>query len=112
MPCDTMRNPQQTEEQRKREVEQALADLQKQIASGMVQVVIGESGAICFSGWSEDSRRKVTDVCAYHALAQRDSWELRQAIARAEMLSGRKLNKQAIGAGFHSHDGGQTWSTH
>jgi hypothetical protein len=30
-------------------------------------------------------------------------------IAQAEMLSGRSINKQAVGAGVHSHDGGATW---
>lgn len=111
MPCDTVLSPQQTAEQRRREVDRALAQLEARLQSGAVQVRIGPNGAVCFADWGEE-RRGVTDVCAYRTLTQRGSWELRQAVARAEAMSGRKVNAQAVAAGMHSHDWGETWSTH
>lgn len=35
-----------------------------------------------------------------------------QAIARAEALAGRSVDKQVIGQGVHSHDSGKTWHDH
>jgi hypothetical protein len=34
------------------------------------------------------------------------------AIARAEALAGRSVNRQAVAQGHHSHDGGATWHQH
>ena len=33
-------------------------------------------------------------------------------IAQAELLAGRTVDKQVIGQGAHSHDGGKTWHNH
>jgi hypothetical protein len=33
-------------------------------------------------------------------------------IAKAEAIAGRSVNKQVVGHGAHSHDGGQTWHDH
>jgi hypothetical protein len=33
----------------------------------------------------------------------------KQAIARAEQLAGRTVDRAALTAGHHSHDGGKTW---
>lgn len=30
-------------------------------------------------------------------------------IARAELIAGRSINRQVIGQGVHSHNGGDTW---
>jgi hypothetical protein len=36
----------------------------------------------------------------------------RAAIARAEQFSGRPIDRHALAAGHHSHDGGLTWHDH
>lgn len=41
-----------------------------------------------------------------------NSWELRQAVARAEAQQGRKVNAHAVASGLHSHDGGKNWEKH
>ena len=109
MPCDTTLTRNQTEAQRRVEIDAALETLEKALGAQAVEVVIGSDGAVCFKGWG-DERRSMTDVCAYLTLASRGSWELRQAVARAETLSGRSVNRDAVVAGRHSHDGGGTWS--
>jgi hypothetical protein len=89
----------------------ALDRLRKQLAAGTATVVISANGALAFRGWTGD-RSMLFDACAYRKLVAANSPELRRAIARAEALSGRKLNPAAINAGVHSHDGGMTWGTH
>lgn len=107
MPCDSTRRPEQTEEQRRAEIDRALTSLVEQLGAGTARAVIGPNGAIAFSGWQDSAR--VTDACAYRTLAGRNSWEFRQAIARAEAVAGRKVSIVQIAGGVHSHDGGKTW---
>ena len=109
MPCDAVPTG-MTQAQRKTQVEKALERLNGYLAAGQVQVNIGPTGAVAFTNWQD--RDAVTDVCAYRALAASNSWALRQAVARAEMLGGRKVKAAAIAAGTHSHDNGKTWSEH
>lgn len=108
MPCDSMRQPGQTEEQRRAEIDRALADLERRLEQGEVEVIVGDNGALAFNGWSE-GRNRVSDVCAYRALAADGSFALRQAIARAEAVAGRQMDENVVAAGVHSHDGGKTW---
>lgn len=110
MPCDTQLSAEQTAEQRRLEIDAALEELEASLDANRVRVEIGADGAVCFVGWEE--RSKVTDVCAYLTLSTRDSWALRQAVASAENLSGRQVNREAVAAGIHSHDGGASWSSH
>lgn len=111
MPCDTVRlSPSQTLAERMAQVKAALTRLEQKLQSGAVQLGIGPNGAVVFRGWQD--REGVTDVCAYRTLAAENSWPLRQAVARAEQFSGRKVNINAVAAGHHSHDGGQTWGRH
>lgn len=91
-------------------VEMAVDRLRKMLADGSVTVVIGATGSLAFRGWTTNDG--VADLCAYRKLVAIGSPELRRAIARAEVTSGRKLNLQALAAGVHSHDGGQTWGSH
>jgi hypothetical protein len=107
MACDTVRRPEQTLAERIAEVDRALKRLAQQIASGRVQVNIGPTGAVAFAGWND--RDGLTDACAYRSLAIQGNWELRQAVARAEAMTGRKVNPNAVAEGHHSHDGGNTW---
>jgi hypothetical protein len=110
MPCDFTLSPEQTAAERRREVDRALVELERSINRGAVQVKIGPDGAVCFSGWGEE-RRRVTDPCAYRTLVSRGSWDLRQAVVRAEALSGNRVNEARVAAGVHSHNGGGSWST-
>jgi hypothetical protein len=110
MPCDTQRTPGQSLAERMTQVKAALRRLELALASGSSRIVIAQNGAVAFAGWQD--RDGVTDVCAYRTLAAENSPVLRQAVARAELLSGRKVNPQAVAGGWHSHDNGKTWSTH
>ncbi len=110
MACETMRKPNQTIQERASEIETALRKLKAALLSGKVQVKIAANGAITFANWGE--RADMTDACTYRLLTYQNSPELRAAIARAEAMSGRKVNPRAIAAGHHSHDGGKTWDKH
>jgi hypothetical protein len=107
MPCDTVRNPNQTLEDRNAQVKAALRRLEAALKGGTVKLNIGPNGAVAFQGWKD--RDDVTDVCAYRTLTAEGSWELRQAVAKAEAMTGRKVNPNAVASGEHSHDGGHTW---
>lgn len=112
MPCDTYYREQQTKLQREREIKEKLEKLERLMQMGReVQVVIGPTGAIMFKGWSKEDRAGITDACAYRKLTAKGSWALKQAIMKAETLSGKKVNPQVIAAGVHSHDG-KNWSAH
>ena len=87
-----------------------IAKLEQGLQQGTVQVVIGTSGGITFKGWVTISG--LMDGCVYRRLLSAGSPGLRLAIAKAEAMSGRKLNPRAIASGVHSHDGGSTWSKH
>jgi len=104
MPCTTINLTDQV----KQAQQEALARLKRQLAAGTAQVVIGANGALAFKNWTGD-RGMLFDLCAYRKLLASNSPELRRAIARAEVTSGRKLNQAVIASGVHSHDGGQTW---
>jgi hypothetical protein len=106
MPCDSSLAEGQTLVQRMSEVERALKRLEGYLSTGKVTVKIGPTGSIAFAGWAD--RDRLSDTCAYRALSLQSSWALRQQVARAEAMSGRKVNAQAVAAGVHSHDG-KTW---
>ncbi len=107
MPCDTVRDPNQTLEDRNNQVKAALRRLEAALQNGTVRVSIGPSGGVAFQGWKD--RDDVTDVCAYRTLTAEGSWALRQAVTKAEAQTGRKVNPNAVASGHHSHDGGSTW---
>lgn len=109
MPCYTNLQEGQTLETRAKAIDIALKRLETFLTQGKVTIGIGTNGAITFKGWTVGDRSDVTDVCAYRTLQSQSSWALRQAVARAEAMSGRKVNAQAVAAGTHSHDGGKTW---
>ncbi len=111
MACYTMRRTrQQTEEERRAEIEEALTKLERGLMAGEVTVEISYDGAICFVGWED--RNDVADVCAFETLSQRDSLALQQAVEAAQSISGFEVNREKVAAGIHSHDGGKTWSSH
>ena len=112
MACDTRLKPSQTISERATEVREAVTRLAAALAAGRVQVKIGANGVPVFTGWDEQSRDGITDACAYRRIMATGSALARMAIAKAEQMSGRAVNKQAVAAGHHRHDGGQTWHTH
>lgn len=109
MPCDYVRPATQSAADRAREIRETLKRLNGLLAAGTVRVVIGPRGELAFAGWTPEQRNAVSDVCAYRRLTAEGSFALKRAIQQAETLAGRRLNQQAIAAGVHSHDGGQTF---
>lgn len=112
MPCDTRLKPQQTIQQRAQEVREATTRLAQALAAGRVKVKIGPQGAIAFENWNTNDRDGITDACAYRRIMATGSALARMTIERAEQMAGRSVNKQVIGQGAHSHDGGKTWHDH
>ena len=109
MPCDTMRQAGQTATQRKKQIRNAADRLEALIQAGSVQVIIGRMGGVAFKNWTAQDRAGISDVCAYRALTRRGSSALRMAMIRAEAMAGRSVDRRAVAAGLHSHDGGATW---
>ena len=109
MSCMSMRRPGQTVAQRQVAVKAALKTLEAKLTAGRAMVVISPQGAVTFQGWESAQRDDVTDACAYNTLQSEGSWALKQAVARAEAMSGRKVSGAAVAGGTHSHDGGKTW---
>lgn len=112
MACDSRLRQGQSLAQRMAEVKAALARLEAQLKAKSVKVVIAPNGAVTFTGWKDTDRNGMSDACTYRTLTAAGSWELRQAVARAQAESGRQVNPQAVAAGWHSHNGGQTFEKH
>lgn len=111
MPCESRLDlsRKQTSAQRKEEVKKALGRLEQALTAGRVKVKIGPNGALMFDGWKRDEDRGgVSDACAYRMLTASNSGPLRMAVAKAEALSGQKVNARTVASGLHSHDG-KTW---
>lgn len=108
MPCDTRLKPRQTLQQRAAEVRKALEGLDLALRMGGVRAKVGPQGAIAFEGWN-NGRDGVTDACAYRRIMATGSAMAKMAIAKAEQIAGRTVDKQIVGQGVHSHDGGRTW---
>jgi hypothetical protein len=109
MACDTRLKPRQTLSERKAEVKQAVAKLDALLARGAVKPKVGPQGAIAFLDWLDSDREGVTDGCAYRQVMTGGSALAKAAIARAEALAGRQVDKATVAQGAHSHDGGRTW---
>lgn len=112
MPCDTRLKRGQTISERKVEIKASVDKLAAALATGKVKPVIGAKGGIAFPGWAEGQANGVTDNCAFRRLMSSGSALAKLAIERAETMAGRKVDRQVIGQGAHSHDGGRTWHDH
>lgn len=112
MPCDTRLKLRQTISQRAAEVRAVTTKIEAGLLSGRVKVKIGPQGAVAFDGLTDADRDGVTDACAYRRIMITGSALARAAIARAEQLAGRSVDRQVIGQGAHSHDGGRSWHDH
>jgi len=110
MPCDTRLRAGQTMAARNAEITRALARLEAALQADRVKLQIAANGAVAFAGWND--RDDITDVCAFRTLSAEGSWALKQAVQRAEAMQGRKVNANAVAAGWHTHDAGKTWGTH
>lgn len=111
MPCDTRLKPRQTIKERADEVRRAVSNLDTLLKTKRVKPKVGPQGAIAFEGWGEE-RDGLTDACAYRRIMATGSALAKAEIARAEQMAGRSVNRQVIGQGVHSHDGGRTWHDH
>jgi len=109
MPCDTVLRKNQTISQRKEEIRKVVERLSTGLASGRLKVKVGPQGAIAFLGLTDDDRSGVTDACAYRRIMVEGSALAKQAIARAEQLAGRSVDRKVVAQGIHSHDGGHHW---
>lgn len=112
MACEARLRKGQTLAERNAEVDRALKELEAQLKAKRVTVGIAPNGAVVFNGWQSKDRSDLSDVCAYRSLMLKNSWELRQAVAAAEMQARRKVNPLAVAAGWHSHNNGVTWGKH
>lgn len=107
MPCDTVKRPGQTLDQRKTEVKGAVASLATLLASGQARVIISRAtGSVAFRGWQDGETARVTDVCAARMIMSGTNVLAKLAIQKAEILAGRSMERKAQ---THSHDGGATW---
>jgi hypothetical protein len=90
VPCDTRLKRGQTIQQRASEVR--------------------PQGGIAFTGLDDVERDGVTDACLFRRLMVSGSALAKQAIERAELMAGRKIDRQVIGQGGHYH--GDVWHSH
>ena len=109
MPCETARKPNQSLDQRKTEIREAISRLSAALVAGKARVVVSRLGGVAFAGTLDLQDARVTDACAYRLLMATGSALAKQAIAKAEMLAGRTVDRHAIAHGLHSHDGGHSW---
>src|ERR1700692_132351 len=107
MPCDTRLKVGQNIKQRAEEVRSVVAKLQAALVAGRVRAKVGPTGGVAFVGLEEGERDGVTDACMYRRLMATGSALAKAAIAKAELLAGRKVDNHAIAHGHHSHDGGE-----
>lgn len=112
MPCDRKLKARQTLTQRKAEVRKAVERISEGLASGRIKPVVSPKGAIAFTNVTDEERDGVTDACAYRQLMVHGSTLAKLAIARAEQIAGRGVDKLIVGQGVHSHDDGHTWHDH
>jgi hypothetical protein len=110
MPCDTRLKYRQTISERKAEVKRVISDVSSLVATGKVKPVIDKkTGAIAFQGLDDNIRDGVTDACVYRLMMVSGGALAKAKIAQAEALAGRTVNREALAAGVHSHDGGGSW---
>jgi hypothetical protein len=109
MPCGTRLRAKQTVQQRAEEIRRAVARLSNALASGRVKATVGPQGAVAFAGWNETERDGITDACAYRKIMVSGSALAKAAIAQAEQLAGRSVDRKVLARGIHSHDSGETW---
>ena len=109
MPCDRKLKKGQTISERAAELRKRGEQVDRLLTGGRVGVKIGPQGGVTFTGIPEDVRDGMTDACVYRAIMARGSHQAKMAIAKAERLAGRTVDKKVVASGLHSHDGGASW---
>ncbi len=109
MACEARLKPAQTPAQRAEELRKAVARLASGLASGKIKAQVAKNGAVLFQGFTDAERDGLSDACAYRKLMATGSPTAKAAMAKAEALAGRAVDKQMVAAGWHSHDNGKTW---
>ena len=109
MACETMRQPNQSLEQRKQEIKETISFFDELIRKRKMSIKVGPQGAIAFNGITNSERRGITDACIYRRIMATGSALAKAEIAKAEQIAGRAVDKRVIGQGVHSHDGGHSW---
>lgn len=109
MPCDTRLKFRQTIKQRSEEVRSAAAKLSTGLSNGSIKAKVSPKGGVTFIGFTDADRDGITDACAYRRIMVSGSSLARAALARAEQMAGRTVDRQVLASGHHSHDGGETW---
>ena len=113
MPCERRLKPKQTLAQRAQEVRKARSAIDKLLATKKVSVKVDRrTGAIVFIGIPEETRDGVSDGCVLRHIMTSGSVGARQAIAQAERLAGRSVDRKVVAQGLHSHDNGATFGRH
>jgi hypothetical protein len=108
MVCETRLRPRQSLSERKAEIRDVIARVAADLAAGRVKAVIDRrTGAIAFSGISD--KRDVLDACIYRMIMSGTNMSAKLAIIKAEQMTGRAVDRQVVGHGVHSHDGGVSW---
>lgn len=105
MACENVRRPNQSLTERIEEVRKAIARFSAGLAAGTIKARVGPQGAIAFDGISAADRDGVTDACAYRQIMVSGTALAKAAIARAEALAGRTVDRKVLAAGVHAHDG-------
>jgi hypothetical protein len=106
MVCETTLKRRQTARERTEEVRRAVARLSAALVAGRVKAVVGPQGAIAFTGWAEAERDGVSDACAYRKILVEGSALAKAAIAQAEQIAGRSVDRWALAQGWHLHGDG------
>jgi hypothetical protein len=107
LPCDRTPRPNQSLDQRKTEVRTAIAALSAALAAGTAKAIVSRAtGSVAFRGWEEGENARVSDACAFRMIMVSGSALAKQAIARAEQLAGRTVDRQALAQGIHAHADG------
>jgi hypothetical protein len=110
MPCDTRLKKNQTIQQRAAEVKAVASFADELIRKNKLKVLVDKkTGAIAFDGMTDSEKDGCTDACIYRRIMATGTALAKAAIARAELVAGRGVNKQALAHGVHSHDGGRTF---
>lgn len=112
MACETYIRKGQTLAERKDEIRRVTEKFIAGIKQGIVQVKVDAKGGVTFSGIPEADRPGITDACIYRRVMVSGSQLAIQAIAKAERLAGRSVDRQLVAQGYHSHDGGNSWHRH
>ena len=110
MPCDRTLKPNQKISERADEIRKVVAKLNQGLTAGRIKPKVGPQGAIAFVGLTDEERSGVTDNCAYRRLLATGSPLALAAIARAEQLAGRSVDRQVVAQGGHFH--GDVYHTH